>query len=850
MTRPARDFWWHLTALAIVVAGLGVFAPLAWRHTRGPGFDVPHAPPASYVPGIGLKESREEKPLPAVRPAEEPQPQIAPLRPLVADQIDLDPSVTETPALPGERSPLVNQELFAEPTEEMRLSAARPTISLPPLTDPRDLAAIQQPLDSPGTAAEPLPDMIPLTRAWPYPAALVEQLRTLAESVPQAAAWSQSVRADLERLTAIDSLADPAVSGLLAGLERLAEEAKPLAASLPDDTSRSRLLRAGYALVRRLMIWDQVHTLAAEGIMDAAPIVDRQEWNRALAWVDALLHDTGAAANWRRYLLIERAREQFDAEDCSPTDQRQLARDMLHRLRSTQLSHEQEQFLKTPPFAALAEQLAARAAQTPDLVALLSAIELYERDDGSASSRALAAEYDVLRWSADAAVRELADTVNAYYRNANVRVALSAEFVNRLMPQQAAQVEPVEDVILGAWVSGQSHTNTKLKLVLIPDDRRWNIGLEALGEVASNTSSTKGPATFFQNGWSIFRARKRLTVDRRGIRLFSAEAEANANNELSDFETNFDGIPLLGGIARAVARNQYDSSQPAAKVEVEGKIIVRATSQLDREVSQKLERAKQDFQAKMVTPLRKLNLEPTAVDMQTTAERLIARYRLASRQQVSAHTPRPQAPGDSVLSVQLHETALNNVLENLRLAGRRVSLEELYREMTNRFNLNPGKPVEIPDDLPEGVFVTFADEDPVRLDFQDGRARLTIRLAELSQGTRNRWTNFMVRGYYGPSADQLDANLEREGIIELIPDPDPIRIGDQVVLRGIFAKVLSRNRKLQVINKQIAEAPELRGEQVTQFVIHDGWIGVALGPRAPGRQAAMHPRLELEREEE
>ena len=170
--------------------------------------------------------------------------------------------------------------------------------------------------------------------------------------------------------------------------------------------------------------------------------------------------------------------------------------------------------------------------------------------------------------------------------------------------------------------------------------------------------------------------------------------------------------------------------------------------------------------------------------------------------------------------------------------------------MTTRFNLGAGKPVEIPEDLPEGVFVTFADEDPVRVQFQDGRVRLTIRLKELAQGTKNRWTNFMVRGYYGPSADQLDANLEREGIIELIPDPDPIRFGDQLTLRGIFARVLSKNRKLQIINKQIAEAPELRSEQVTQFVVHDGWIGVALGPKAPGRQAAMQPRAELAQEVE
>src|SRR5262249_33968105 len=162
--------------------------------------------------------------------------------------------------------------------------------------------------------------------------------------------------------------------------------------------------------------------------------------------------------------------------------------------------------------------------------------------------------------------------------------------------------------------------------------------------------------------------------DRRGIKLFSAEAEANANNDLNDFETDFDGIPLFSGLVRAIARNQYDASQPAAKVEVEGKIIVRATSQLDREVAEKMEKARQDFQVKMLKPLRDLNLEPAAVDMQTTRERLIARYRVAARDQVSAQTPRPQAPSDSMLSVQIHESAMNNVLEELNLQGRRIEL--------------------------------------------------------------------------------------------------------------------------------------------------------------------------------
>ena len=57
--------------------------------------------------------------------------------------------------------------------------------------------------------------------------------------------------------------------------------------------------------------------------------------------------------------------------------------------------------------------------------------------------------------------------------------------------------------------------------------------------------------------------------------------------------------------------------------------------------------------------------------------------------------------------------------------------------------------------------------------------------------------------------------------------------------------MLSKSRKLHIINRQLAESPHLQDQQVTQFVIHDGWIGVALGPKAPGREATMHPRKKV-----
>ncbi|MEX2173998.1 MAG: hypothetical protein WD872_06525 [Pirellulaceae bacterium] len=818
-----------------VVVGLGLVGLLAsLSREEAPEVDDSVASPSANRP---LARDRA----PGDSPAIGDEPQIAPLGPLVADNIQLDPSITETPSLPAK--PHAELLEFPETASADNARGRRPSLEQDfpqSLISQSEVGPITEPPPS-SIRPEPAPEPeIPPTKAWPLALGLIEQLDRLAVAVPAAAPWAARVQAEAQSLAQLGSLVTPAAAEVIGRLDRLADEAKTSAAALPAD-SRSKLLRAGYAVVRRVVIWDLAHQLAIRGDAELAPVVDRDAWIGALAGVDRQLADTGAAANWRKYLRLDEAHERFDSATCSPGDQRDLARDILHRMHSTQLSHDQSRFLKTPAFAAFTKQLHDRAAETPDLVALLDAIERHERDGLAAESQGLAEQYDLLRWSSDDGVKELVDTVNAYYRNANVRVALSAELVNRMLPRAQPQYEPVQDTIQGAWVEGDSQTSTKLRIVLTPDQSRWNIGLEAQGEVASNTASSKGPATFYQDGVSFFRARKRVLVDRRGIRLQNAEADANANNNLSDFETDFDGIPLFGNLVRAIARNQYEVAQPAAKVEVEGKIVWRATNQLDREVAAKLEQSKRDFQTKLLDPLRKLQLEPTAVDLETTADRLIARYRLAGRDQVAAHTPRPQAPGDSLLSVQIHESALNNVLEQLKLHGRRYELRELYEEITAHFTANPEP---IPDDLPHDVYVTFATENPVSVDCQDGRVRLTIRLQELAQeGTRNQWHDFAVRGYYAPVANQLDANLEREGVIELIGNR--LRFGDQIALRGIFGKVLSRNRKLNLVNKQIAQAPELTDQQVTQFVIHDGWIGVALGPKSPGRAVAMQPRPNL-----
>ena|SRR5436190_1870875 len=136
MSRVARDFSWHLFALAIVVAGLSILAPLTWWQAGGNLFlSRSHRNPVAAVHREALTLGHRDQVVIAKLPL--PEPQIAAIGPLIADEIFLDPSVKETPALPTGGPELSDEALQIQPPGELRLSATIVRPTQPVLPEPR-----------------------------------------------------------------------------------------------------------------------------------------------------------------------------------------------------------------------------------------------------------------------------------------------------------------------------------------------------------------------------------------------------------------------------------------------------------------------------------------------------------------------------------------------------------------------------------------------------------------------------------------------------------------------------------------------------------------------------------------
>ncbi len=661
-------------------------------------------------------------------------------------------------------------------------------------------------------------EVIPKTpHGWPNAVSLIEQFRPL-QRFDETQSWAAHAITTLEDVHRQKSLSSNDLLPLLDEMSIVAQQGSVLAENASSQEMRTGILRAAYATVRRELLWRQVHQIAADDVPKNASRSSQETKDR----LDAVRIKLGNAAAWRKYLRLDEIQEFCEEADADV--RAALARDVLVRMNSPKLTSAQRDVFQQPVMLDLERELRRWVVEPIAYLQLLDDIELYEQTRSAEAAHRIAASYQVIRWSERENIAKLAEILDVHYRNANLRVAVRDDLLNRLLPQQDDFEEEVDENIVGAQVFGNAQGTAHMRTVLIPDQRSWRFGLEVEGEIESQTAATRGPATFYNNGYSRYQARKLFQIDQRGMQVSDSEAVATMHSELTGFRTLFDSLPILGWVARGIVRQQHDDHTEMARWVSETRLETKMRERLDREVQLQLEETQVIVEKKITAPLERLELDPDVIEMRTTEDRLIARYRLAGKNHLGAFTPRPQAPSDSMLTVQVHETMLNNTLEKLRLDGRRTKLRQLYRDLADAFDRSD---LEVPDDIPENITVQFADVNPVRVHCDNGKLTLFLKIAEL-KNRRNSWHHFEVRAEHLPDSTRLHANLVRDGVIQLIGKR--LSFGDQIALRAIFSRALSKKQPFNIINSKLAEHPAIADLNVNQFVIADGWIGVSLGP--------------------
>lgn len=727
----------------------------------------------------------------------------------VPRMLNVDPANWKLPETP--RS-LPTQTSESDAPEEPAVSPA------PALSPPRIIVSDQEEtLELP-----PAPPAVATTdRDWPEMPALELLLARLHEHA-QTTGWASQIEELLVDLREQGPLGTPAASQRLHALEVRLADGPRIAETLGYDWSHTDLMQTHFALVRRIGVWRAIHAALLAGVDPAKTPANPEEILARLDEVETILREGGQLLSWGDYLRLTELR----AAAASPQPEKSMpaiAEEVLLRFDAPEFNASQRRLLSGPEFNRLTAELQAWVNSPMTVAAILQHLESYEEDLTPDDASRLARLTHHLRHHRDPLLARLGSTIDHTYRNANFRLYIHADLLQALLPDMQPDDRPINDMILGARVYGRSRAHTRLSARPVPDESQWRVQLEVNGVVDSTTSSESGPVTVFNRGRSRYTAVKQVAVGPNGFFVSRAEARASTTTDLADLQTDYDGIPLIGSLVRNVARGQTDAKKSQAEYEVQNRVKSQAQRQLESELNEKVEFWQEKLFGALVDPLQGLGLDPSVVEMRTTSSGLSGRFRTADQLQLSAHTPRPSAPAGSVLSVQFHETTINNLIEKLRLHGRSFTPEQFIAEAGRLF---PAVKADPDEPLPDNVEIVFAQDAPVSVRFEDGRVKLTLRMQEFTLGNQS-WTDLEVSAFYSPDQMTKDAKLSRESTVFLTGH----RLGfrDQLALRAVFLKVLSKQHAFPLLPEQIAGDPRVAKFPMNQLAIHEGWFAFALG---------------------
>jgi len=743
-----------------------------------------------------------------------------------------------------DRSPAASQDDADAKGNAPRPLAPRPHVITPSEERPAP-ADVPEPTEATDLGDEP-------AFRWQDPLALKKRLDMLAEDAcPAVLDWTRNVRRAVDRLgvvvgTGSAGVEDPATTAALAELYRLLDEAEAVAANLNDLAEAARLRRAAHAVRRRTAVWEKTLHVASPKQPEHEG-ADPSRVALCIGEIEQLTAGSPLGPAWRQYLLLdaleEWAKQSAEGGGSSASGDAATKRAIeqaLARLSEAPLTMAQRQFLQREPLVTLKNELRREAQKPVDPELLLVKLERYEMSHWASEAARVAADQRRLAVSPSLERRRLAHEIEKHYRNANVRIAVREEFIKRLMPDRKPERAPVHDFVRGVPVHGRSTTHTEVGVQMLPDPRRVTLALRIRGQVDSLTTSTSGPATFWNNSQAWYVAEKPLQIDLQGIHLWPAEVRVSNSLRLRDVKTDFDPLPLIGQLANHVARSEHARNRAAANAEIRYKVRRKAKQRIDTEADERLGELSERLQNKLLEPMHQLRLDPVMIDANTSEERFVMRVRLAGEDQLGSHTPRPRAPGNALASFQMHESAINNALARLELAGKTFTLGGLKKHLEER--LGRDDLLHIPPDQHD-VEITFAPHDPLVVQFQDGKLSISLSIAKLKKDIRA-WRDFTVRAFYKPEPDGLSAELNRDGVIHLIGDR--LRLGGQIALRGVFARTFSNRRPIRLTPERLVKNPKMEGIEVTQLTVDDGWVGVALGeaPTDPSSTARLIDRLQ------
>jgi hypothetical protein len=407
----------------------------------------------------------------------------------------------------------------------------------------------------------------------------------------------------------------------------------------------------------------------------------------------------------------------------------------------------------------------------------------------------------------------------------NILVQASAALVTSGIGRPVDDVSPLRDSILGMNVSGTGHTIGQVYARLLPDPNRAMIQTVLQATAYTQTVGCKGPAVVYASGATNLCAYKNLLFDANGLFALPAASSAKTNARVTGIATTKRG--LVDRIVKRVAWKQVPQTKAASERISAEHATWRVNARMDEESQPLLAKANESFMTKLRQPLMNRGEFPE-LNFSTTTDHLFLHGLQANHGRFAAPTSPPALEGSHELSLQIHESMVNNTAAGL-FAGRTLTHDEAERISAN-FGAHP---TGLENDEERGPWsITFAQPAPITVRFNQGTASVTVRGQKFTTGPKQ-FDPMNITAHYRFVHSDGRVRAVRQGDLEIVP-PGFVQGRGRMALRHTVLKSMLERRFNKILQPElVSHVFELPGAwqkagplETKQFKADHGWLVV------------------------
>ena len=200
-----------------------------------------------------------------------------------------------------------------------------------------------------------------------------------------------------------------------------------------------------------------------------------------------------------------------------------------------------------------------------------------------------------------------------------------------------------------------------------------------------------------------------------------------------------------------------------------------------------------------------------------------------------------------MVTIQLHQSLVNNVIARLGLNGGSFTGQELAKHLQDVLGLDVDASS---DENQKDAQFKFAGLDPIRIDFKDGRVNVVINLDSLQVGGAAKpIRRLSITAAYTIEADGMQVRLTQDDTGTRVTSRGKrLRLGDRAVVSTVMKMLFQPSYSLNALPKKFRERPQAQSLVISSLIVYNGWLAVEMddvlvAQSAPIERSKTEPRL-------